>query len=224
LYNRPKIMAALLKEQGDVLKKRGYAYGSWNVLKLDGPMQYAVTNGNAEIVEVLLQHAASEDARLCYGAYFLQRAAELGNEKVVAVLLEYGAMPDFKVHGTLKSALSLAVSNGHSEVVRLILDKKEELNTLDKGKLGKYIKRAQRMAKNCKDLEKKTKYENILQHLTDKYNGLIAPRDGVGLMRWASAKLSSKFRGNGSGVGMGEGPDAPSTPSGKGRKRTNSGG
>jgi ankyrin repeat protein len=83
----------------------------------------AVRKGDAAQVTALLDKGADVNAKFRYGQTALFKAAERGNAAVAKVLLDRGV--DVKVKDTFygATAMSWAMSHGHTEVVRLIFEK-----------------------------------------------------------------------------------------------------
>jgi len=91
-----------------------------NELDKDGltPLVAAAWNGSTEMVSALL--AAGADANAAEGAA-LQSAALNGNLATVQALLEGGAQPDWEADASRGSALFRAASEGHVDVVHLLI-------------------------------------------------------------------------------------------------------
>lgn len=83
-------------------------------------LSHAARLGFTEIVKLLLEKGAEDDATDGDGGTALYYAAENGHEAVVELLLGSGASVDMKVRGCTQ--LHIAASRGHEKVVRLLLD------------------------------------------------------------------------------------------------------
>ena len=83
------------------------------------PLHYAATSGNAQVVQLLLDHYAYIDAESPNGSTPLMMAAMYGSAEAVKVLLDAGA--DATVKNALGlTALEFAQKAGHDDAVALI--------------------------------------------------------------------------------------------------------
>ena len=84
------------------------------------PLHVAARNGDAEIVNLLLQDGALVNARNRFNRTPLQMAVFGGHRQVAQTLLDNGARRDLRnVFG--RSALDYAVRNRDTEMVRLLI-------------------------------------------------------------------------------------------------------
>jgi ankyrin repeat protein len=83
------------------------------------PLHYAASSGNAQVVQLLLDHYAYIDADSPNGSTPLMMAAMYGSAEAVKVLLEAGAYVDLKNSIGL-SALEFAQKAGRNDSVALI--------------------------------------------------------------------------------------------------------
>jgi len=86
------------------------------------PLSLAATNGNARVIEALLKAGAAVDAALPTGETALMTAARSGVQPAVAVLLAHKANVNAREHVMGQSALMWAVSEGHLDVARTLID------------------------------------------------------------------------------------------------------
>lgn len=83
------------------------------------PLHYAATSGNAQVVQLLLDHFAYIDAESPNGSTPLMMAAMFGSAQAVKVLLDAGA--DVTVKNAIGlTALDFAQKAGHEDAVALI--------------------------------------------------------------------------------------------------------
>jgi ankyrin repeat protein len=83
------------------------------------PLHYAASSGNAQVVQLLLDHYAYIDAESPNGSTPLMMAAMYGSAEAVKVLLEAGA--DVEVKNSIGlSALDFAQKAGRNDSVALI--------------------------------------------------------------------------------------------------------
>jgi ankyrin repeat protein len=83
------------------------------------PLHYAATSGNAQVVQLLLDHYAYIDAESPNGSTPLMMAAMYGSADAVKVLLVAGADVDVK-NAIGLNALDFAQKAGHEDAVALI--------------------------------------------------------------------------------------------------------
>ena len=91
------------------------------------PMHHAAIEGHLEVVHLLLEAGADENAASTDGATALMVAAFRGHLEVVRVLLEAGADKHAATHDG-ETALVVAAYQGHLEVVRLLLEAEADPN------------------------------------------------------------------------------------------------
>src|SRR5262245_53029070 len=91
--------------------------------ELNDQLFEAVRKGDAAAVTALLDKGADVNAKFRYGQTALFKAAEKGHAAVAKVLLDRGV--DVSVKDTFygSTAMSWAIQNDHTDVVRLILEK-----------------------------------------------------------------------------------------------------
>lgn len=91
--------------------------------ELNDQLFEAVRKGDAAAVTAALDRGADVNAKFRYGATALFKAAERGNADVAKILIDRGV--DVKVKDTFygATAMSWAISNNHTNVVRLLLAK-----------------------------------------------------------------------------------------------------
>jgi ankyrin repeat protein len=83
------------------------------------PLHYAATNGNVEVIQLLLDHYAYIDADSPNGSTPLMMAAMYGSDQAVKVLLDAGA--DASLKNTMGlSALDFAQKSGQENSVALV--------------------------------------------------------------------------------------------------------
>ena len=93
------------------------------------PLLLAALNGNAAMIEMLLEHGADSNARLTKtGDTVLMLAARTGVPASVQVLLNHGADINARENWGQSSALMWAVSEGHTKVVNILISAGAEVN------------------------------------------------------------------------------------------------
>ena len=95
---------------------------------------WAVRNGYAAIVKLLLQHGADPNA-VNRGTSLLSLAFQMGHAQVVKQLLKGGA--DFNI-ADLNKALLFATEENHRQVVELLLERAANLNIADPKKISSF--------------------------------------------------------------------------------------
>lgn len=102
---------------------------------MDTAWERAVTRGDVEGVQELLQAGADLNARNRYGQTALMLAAHRGHRAIVQLLLERG--PDLNVTAKYGlSALMLAVIAGHVDIARLLARAGADLSLRGSGAPG----------------------------------------------------------------------------------------
>jgi ankyrin repeat protein len=87
----------------------------------------AVRGGNAEVVQLVLDHGASVDAPGSMGETALHWAAAQGRTEITEKLLKAGAAPDAS-DGSGWTPLQLAASNGQVEISRMLVEAGADVN------------------------------------------------------------------------------------------------
>ena len=93
-------------------------------------LHVAAEKGHVEVVRLLLEAGAKQDAVDSNGATALHRAAKRGHSEVVRLLLEAGADTG-RTNDVTVTALHLAARGGHLEVVRLLLETGAKQDVVD---------------------------------------------------------------------------------------------
>jgi ankyrin repeat protein len=106
-FGHRKIVEYLLDAGADVNQ------ASTNALKV-APIHAAVSNGDASIVRILLEHKADVNARQQNGFTPLHAAASVGRMDLIDLLLSHGAKTDALTDDG-KSAADLAEQRGHND-------------------------------------------------------------------------------------------------------------
>ena len=86
------------------------------------PLHFAATNGDVELVSLLLDRGAEINAATQDGWTALHFACLRGNEGLVQLLLDRGADVSMTTRSGM-SALSIATSEGDRDIVELLLDR-----------------------------------------------------------------------------------------------------
>ncbi len=96
---------------------------------LDQGLLMAAEYGHAQLVRMTLEAGVNVDARRIGGPNAIQFAASLGRTEIVLSLLAAGATRNYKrPECGFDDALCRAASNGHQEVVQILLDAGEGVN------------------------------------------------------------------------------------------------
>jgi serine/threonine-protein phosphatase 6 regulatory ankyrin repeat subunit B len=99
------------------------------------PLTAAIKNNHTDIVDLILDYAHNSSVDLLNAGYAfgpLQLAVHLDNAEMVNLLLSYGAKPYFTYSdSTNSSVLHYAVKEGKLQVVKLLADKKIDLETTE---------------------------------------------------------------------------------------------
>ena len=91
------------------------------------PIHHAAKQGHLEVVRILLEAGADQNAATANGITALMFAARQGHLEVVRLLLETGADKNAAMaHG--RTALMLAAKEGHLDVVRTLLKAGADMN------------------------------------------------------------------------------------------------
>jgi ankyrin repeat protein len=92
--------------------------------------------GDAAAVKLLLSAGADPDVRDETGATALHHAAGAGDLDCISALIDGGADPDLRDHQHAASPVVRARALGHSDAVRLLLDRGARVNAPDAAQLG----------------------------------------------------------------------------------------
>lgn len=92
------------------------------------PLYLACANGNAEMIRLLLDAGADPNAADPTGETPLMTASRVGTLDAVQQLLDRGATVDAKDPEFQQTALMVAVRENHPEVVRLLVDRRADVN------------------------------------------------------------------------------------------------
>lgn len=90
------------------------------------PLYYAASFNETRAVALLLAYHANPNS----GSLPLQAAAELGNSRIADMLLAAGAQVNAKAHMG-RTALHVAVTANHLDLIRLLIDKGADINVRD---------------------------------------------------------------------------------------------
>ncbi|PKS09158.1 hypothetical protein jhhlp_003772 [Lomentospora prolificans] len=91
------------------------------------PLSLGVMNGQAVVVEMLLQKGADANIPGASGQTALHDAAQNGNWEIVKALVSYKADPHAR-DNQRKKAWQLAAETGHHQIVRFLLEKEININ------------------------------------------------------------------------------------------------
>ncbi|KAJ5740278.1 ankyrin repeats (3 copies) domain-containing protein [Penicillium malachiteum] len=123
--NRPIHSACLSSDAAmlQILLEAGTEHNSLTKFDHENALHKAARNKNLDVMRLLLEKGLDMEVRNNEGAAPLVIAADCGNEAAVQLLLSAGAFPNppFE-HRNGISAMRVALMNGHSEVVRLLLE------------------------------------------------------------------------------------------------------
>ena len=124
--DRIDMLGLLLKHGGDPNKV--YNNGI-------GPLELAVTQNNAEIVEFILKHKANPNALgLNKNFSLLALAVAQNNTEIAKLLLEHEANPNAFERNKSFSPLEIAVNQNNTEMVKLLLENKADPNAFELNK------------------------------------------------------------------------------------------
>src|SRR6185503_7627999 len=87
-----------------------------------GPLSLAAINGNAAVVDALLEAGADAAAALPEGETVLMTAARTGNPVVVTHLIEHGAAVDAREQWLGETALMWAAARNNAAAVKVLLE------------------------------------------------------------------------------------------------------
>lgn len=87
-----------------------------------GALALACVNGHAGIAEALLKAGANPNAARTSGETPIMTAARTGRVAVVRSLLTHGADPNAKEHSKGQTALMWAITQGHNDVAKVLID------------------------------------------------------------------------------------------------------
>ncbi len=96
------------------------------------PLSLACTNGSAPMIEALLNAEADPNAAILTGETPLMTAASAGELDAVLVLLDRGANVNAKEPSQDQTALMWAISEGHSEVARKLIEHGSDIHAATK--------------------------------------------------------------------------------------------
>jgi len=92
-----------------------------------GPLDWAVSSDNTELVKLLLEHGADARAKSKHGETALHSAASRGDTEIAAMLIERGADVNAEISGGT-TPLHQGSWNGHEEILKLLLAKGAEVD------------------------------------------------------------------------------------------------
>lgn len=115
IYKRNTVMIKLLLE-------KGARPGKGSILTT------AVSMGDVGLVQMLLDRGASANSKSFGGVTPLQQAARNGNVDIIRLLIKKGAYVNKRSMGQTNTPLIDAVSRGHVQAVRVLLDAKADVN------------------------------------------------------------------------------------------------
>ena len=93
------------------------------------PLSLACTNGNGAMIRLFLEAGADPDSALRGGETALMTAARTGKLAAVKALLAHGADPNSKEAYRKQTALIWAAAEGHTEVVRTLIQAGADFRT-----------------------------------------------------------------------------------------------
>ncbi|MFH1116140.1 MAG: DUF5989 family protein [Pseudomonadota bacterium] len=97
------------------------------------PLMYASSGGNLEVVRLLLERGAKVNARTGDGMTPLMYASSGGSLEVVRLLLERGAKVNASLFRGKRTALEMALRNGHSAIAEMLVAHGATKRTRDSG-------------------------------------------------------------------------------------------
>jgi len=132
------------------------------------PLHLAAEKGNCDVVQLLLESGAEENAVAAdSGCTSLHYAASLGHVDLCELLVRYGADSDVQ-NSRLETPLHLAVARGHTEVVALLLKYNARLDIRDKNGMTPL--------QQAETIKKSEIVTLIKQHLTELWPYLLISR------------------------------------------------